>query len=296
MVVYSCDDYVEDPFLATGKLSELLRTGSLRLFLGAGVSSGFGLPEWKVLVARVLARENDVDFFTKLAAMSAKEQAKLIDELDDESLKYINLVRSALYGDVPDDFAARQQRSPLLLAVAALLTGTCRGRVDSVVTYNYDDLLEQYLEMLGYRVCVRTRPDQISTRAEVEISHPHGWIPQQWDHGTQPVQPVLSDRSYRERRAEIDSGWSAIIEHGLMSKIGLFLGLSGDDESVMDVLKRTQKSIKRSGDYLGYWLLTPDAFERNKGAVKDVGMCAIALTKEQMPAFLLEICKKAARP
>lgn len=294
-MIYSEADYQANPFLATDELGRLLRSGSLRLFLGAGVSSGFGLPEWRALIARVLGREADEAFVASLGTMSEKAQATLIDPVDDGSPQYVRLVQEALYRDVRADLVERLQRSPLLLAVAALVTGgLCRGRVDSVVTYNYDDLLEQYLAMLGYGVCVRIRPDDVSTRAEVEINHPHGWIPQGWDGVSVYEPPLLSERSYRARRAEIDEGWSALVEHGLMSKIGLFLGMSGDDGAILDVLKRTQRHVKRSEDYVGYWLLTPDAFDRNANAVRDVGHCPIRIEKERVPSFVFRICQEAA--
>jgi hypothetical protein len=295
-MIYSAEDFEADPLLATDTLGALLRTGVLRLFLGAGVSIGFGLPGWRMLIARTLKREGDAAFLASLQTMGAKEQASLIDELDDESVDYLLMIKDALYRDVSDDLVERLQRSPLLLAVAALITGgLSRGRVESVVSYNYDDLLEQYLEMLGYGVCVRTRPDDVSTRAEVEIDHPHGWIPQGWDGVRQLEQPLLSERSYRARRAEIDAGWSALVEHGLMSKIGLFLGMSGDDSTVLDILARAKKHMRRSSDYyMGYWLLTPDAFTRNSRAIRDVGHCPVRVEKDRIPAFLLRTCQVAA--
>lgn len=295
-MLYSYADYERKPMLATEKLGSLLREGCLALFLGAGVSSGFGLPEWKALVARVVDKEDDAEFVKTLASMGEREQARLIDEVDDGTVGYATRVYKALYRDVKSDLMEQLPRSPLLLAVAALITGSCRGRVAAVTTYNFDDLLEQYLSMLGYAVCVRTRPDQLSTRADVEINHPHGLLPQSWDRVSKPQGLVLSEKSYRERRSEIDKGWSAGIEHGLFLKIGLFLGLSGDDSSILDVLKRSRKEIQRSEDYCGYWLMTPTAFSRNAKSIRDVGMCPIRVDREDMASFVLRICQKAAAP
>jgi len=291
--IYSYSDYVVKPFLATLALGELLKRSALRLFLGAGASAGFGLPAWKLLIARVLGRDGDPSFLAVLDATSPTDQRRQIDPLDDASEAYFLKVHTALYRDSAADLLTQLQRSPLLLAVAAMMTGLHRGRIDSVVTYNYDDLLEQYLRMLGLSVCRRLQPDALSTRADVELNYPHGRLPQSWD----PIaasQIILSEKSYRARRAEIDQGWSAYVVQGLYAKIALFVGMSGDDASVLDTLKRAQHRVQRAEDYTGYWLLTPDAFERNKSDILDVGMCPVRLEVDEIPKFLFEVCQRAA--
>jgi hypothetical protein len=291
--IYGYDDYLRDPFLAAKSVGQLLHNGTLRLFLGAGASSGFGLPEWKLLVARILKKDGDTAFVDSLDGKSSAELCRLLDPVDDKSKAFLLSIHEALYRDIAPTLQEQLLQSPLLLAVAALITGSCRGRVESVITYNYDDLLEQYLHMLGYAICRRTRSDELSTRADLEVNYPHGSLPQSWTATGELPDIVLSEKSYRTRRADIDEGWSAIIEHGLYSKIGFFVGLSGDDSSILDVLRRAQKRLTRNDDYNAYWLLTPDAFERNKDSIRDVGSCPIRLPKERMPEFVFKVCQAA---
>lgn len=293
-LLYSHKDYERDPFLATAEIGRMLASGSLRLFLGAGVSAAFGLPEWKLLVARLLERESDASFMADLASRSSSELGRLLDPLDDGSTDYYRRVHEALYRDVAADLLEQLQRSPLLLAVAALMTGSHRGRVESVVTYNYDDILERYLRMLGYAVQRRTRPDMLSRRADVVMNHVHGSLPQEWQDPVDTSEIVLSEKSFRGRRAAIDEGWSADVENGMYSRAALFLGMSGDDSTVLDILKRAQKRLKRTYDYTGYWVLTPAAFKRNKDAILEVGVCPIEVQREQIPNFILGVCQHAA--
>jgi hypothetical protein len=142
--LYSYSDYLDDPFLATDEIGNFLRSSALRLFLGAGASKGFGLPEWKMLIARVLGKDMDANFVADLDA-TITDLRRLIDPVDDGSKEYVRRVQKALYNGVRRNLLKQLQKSPLLLAVAALITGMHRGRIDSVITYNYDDLLEQYL-------------------------------------------------------------------------------------------------------------------------------------------------------
>jgi hypothetical protein len=273
----------------------MLRCGCLNLFLGAGVSKGFGLPEWPLLIARILGKGKDTSYLQKLRAMNDKELSTLIDPVDDGKPDFYHRVHKALYSGVKADLPDQLSASPLLLAVAALITGSCRGRIETVFTYNYDDLLEQYLAMLGYAICRRIDPFDFSTRADLVINHVHGFLPQSWERGNSVSELILSEKSYRTRRAGIDAGWSSCVEQSLYSKAALFIGLSGDDGAMLDVLARAKNSVKRVADtdYHGYWLVTPDAYNRNHVAMLDVKMCPIPIDKKMLPKFVFEICQKA---
>src|SRR5688500_9356443 len=98
--IYSHHDYANDPLRAIEAVGRLLAMGSLRLFLGAGVSAGFGLPEWKLLVARVLGRDGDPAF---VAGLSSTGLGRLLDPVDDGSEAYYKRVHEALYRGVATD-------------------------------------------------------------------------------------------------------------------------------------------------------------------------------------------------
>ena len=293
---YSYSDYVGDPFRATHALGDLLGRGALRLFLGAGASCGFGLPDWKTLIARVTKRDTDSAFVAGLKDKDTMELGRLVNKVDDGSESYIDLVRASLYRDASPDLLVQLQQSRLLLAIGALMTGSCRGRIESVVTYNYDDLLEQYLWMLGYSACRRVRPSDLSTRSDVVVDYVHGCVPQQKKTGDGAPQIVLSAQSFIERRADIDEGWPASVIAGLMSKIGLFVGLSGNDTTMIEQITRAKNKgfTTRLDDYNAYWLLTPDAFDRNGEMILKAGSCPIRLDKDVIPDLLLAVCRHAA--
>lgn len=148
--------------------------------------------------------------------------------------------------------------------------------------------------MLGYSVCVRIAPSEFSGRADVEINHVHGFLPQKWRETDPMPSIVLSERSYRARRSEIDKGWPSFVAHRLYSKAGLFMGMSGNDGAVLDVLNRANLEIQRPVEYTGYWLMTPRAYEKNAKQIVDIGMCPVKLEKERIPDFLLKVCQAAA--
>ncbi len=294
MEIYSHTDYLDSPFLAVSAIGAYLRAGSLNLFLGAGVSKGFGLPAWTELVARIVGKEDNMEYMARLGSMSDNELSREVDACDNGNGTYANAVHQALYKTVAPTLLDQLSSSPLLLAVTALLTGTRRGRVQTVFTYNYDDLLEQYLRLLGYSLCVRNSPSDYSTHADAEINHVHGYLPQHEGEVPMSEDVVLSAKSYRRRRAAIDQGWSAAVEASLFSRVGLFLGLSASDSSMFDILARAKSKIERGEEYHGYWLLTSEAYAQNASDVLDVGMCPIRLDKEELPRFVFEVCQEAA--
>lgn len=287
----SADHFVERPFLAADEIGDLLCRGSLSLFLGAGVSSGFGLPEWALLVARLLCAHPDSEFVNTLRAESDRQVSRRVDPLDTKDHAFALKVHSALYRDSNESITSHLMHSPLLLAVAALMCGSARGRIARVFTYNYDDILECYLRRLGLAVSTRYRPTETARHADVEVNHVHGFLPRPDSSVPHDQRIILSESSYREMRAWIDAGWSHTILAELQSHVGLFVGLSGDDSSIIDVLERAR--VNRSESYSGYWLMTPRAFDDNQKTILDVGMCPIRLEVDQFPEFLFAVCERA---
>lgn len=288
---YGLEDYKRQPFHATEAIAELLHHGALRLFLGAGVSQGFGLPNWKQLLVRLVGDEAN-------PSSTHESLQRALNAIDDGSEAYVRKVHEALYRDAPEDLGDLLPRSPLLLGIAAMTTGAHRGRVESIVTYNYDDVLEQYMRMLGLKVCPRMLPDSLSVRCDLEINYVHGRLPQDLDPGgglaTRP-DIMLSEKSFRTKRATIDEGWSALVEHGLRSKVGLFIGLSGNDGTPLDLLERLKRKVDgRRQDFLGYWLLTPRAYAANAETISSVQVCPIKLRADEIPKFIFRTCTAAA--
>lgn len=290
----SFDHYINDPNLAARDIGELLGVGSLSLFLGAGVSQGFGLPSWPQLVARLIGRGNDKQFIRSLRKKSDTEVARLVDDVDSGDASFASKVHSALYEGSDADLSDRFVASPLLSAVTALFSGSCRGRVRTVVSYNYDDVLERYLRFYGFRVSVRRWPSDLTRWADVEVNHPHGFLPRDEDFEDWSGEIVLSDKSYRTRRTEINEGWSMAVQQTLQSTIGVFVGLSGDDNSLLDVIKTVSKRVDREEPYCGYWLMTPDAFGRNSQTLLGLNMCPIRLDVSSFAGFVSRVCEAAA--
>src|SRR5579871_1192278 len=142
-------DYLIEYDRAVQFLADRLSDGTLVLFLGAGVSSGARLPEWRALVESM---RTDVGLSNDNLTSSADSLERAADEIrrkfyrDDEP-GFAELVRKCLYRGISLDDSILDDR--LLIALGALLMGSRRGSVRRIVTFNFDSVLESYIWLNG---------------------------------------------------------------------------------------------------------------------------------------------------
>ncbi len=229
----------------------------LVLFLGAGVSVSQGLPSWKKLVLdlllshaassprwrklephyrRALVTWLDAELgydplvLTRLVKKSLLERARLrLGEAAAER-QFWELVREQLYVD-----CRSRKVSGTLAAVAQLVDRSAAGQqLAAIVTFNFDDLLEQELRRRSIPYHVIHGPRR-ATGTGLPIVHVHGYLPQ---HGALPEEPglVFTEDDYH-RITEVAFHWAAtaIVSH-LREHTGLFLGLSMNDPNLRRLL------------------------------------------------------------
>jgi SIR2-like protein len=179
------------------------RNCQLVLFLGAGVSMPYGLPSWKSLVLELLFEQAQgtrrlgnmwphyrravaswmTDYFDYnplvLARMVERDlRLKTPGKLDrvnssfDELDLFLERLRTYLYANYREP-----AKKTILAAIAGLIAkGDRRCGVDSVITFNFDDLLEA--ELRSRKVAVKPVTNgQRQQGHGLRVIHPHGYIP-----------------------------------------------------------------------------------------------------------------------
>src|SRR5258706_12337035 len=156
-------------------LGSTLRAGSLALFLGAGVSKPLGLPDWPTLISRVATRAGLTLDASTIA--DAKSSRVAMDSVESSNAfpEYSKLVHDALYDGLTftDDIVTQK----LLVAIGALTMSSRRGSVRTVVTLNFDDVLEQYWSIHGYSWQLVTGLPTLLQETDVTMYHPNGYLP-----------------------------------------------------------------------------------------------------------------------
>jgi len=227
------------------------------LFLGAGISIDANVPLWDELINNLLfAMINDklkeigksvsisklkslVDFAHENKEDSPITQMRYIRSAFEQS-KYNRLVHDVLYQNRP------KTRTPLLNSIAKIASPQrSHIGVKSIVTYNFDDLLERCLNSnkIDFRL-VCTEADIPETN-KLNISHVHGFIPHRnEDFSEDNCNIVFSEEDYHKMYRDAYC-WSNIVQlSAFRDSTCLFIGCSLNDPN----LRRLLDVASRNGE------------------------------------------------
>lgn len=286
------DDW-ENPNSLRSYLALTLSRGQLGLVLGAGVSKPFGLPDWPTLLTRLFENHG----VTK-PACSAEDAAErfLTECCMSNKEKYLDSIQAALYQGVQFEYESLS-RLHTLAAVGAIVMSSRRGSASDVVTFNYDDLLETYLDYHGFVTRSIHKEYDWVYRADACIYHPHGFLPHA--AGQARSETVVFDQHSYSKMLSGTNAWKEVTTAFFRRRVCLFLGLSGADSN-FDSLVTSIDSIhpaRTSG--LPYWgvavLAGEDLASRTKWETRGIYCHEISSYESHLSTFLFEICQEAAR-
>jgi hypothetical protein len=250
------------------QLRAAYRSGDLVLVLGAGASKGVGLPDWDTLLRTLLIEVFDTDrdaggpqslamaqMFSELfspgplvAARFFRRHFREQKSKSPDALPFESVIRNALYEKLP---ASAATSSPLFQEIRQFCVAAGKSPVlDSIITYNYDDVLERYLDNIGieipydpiYEVGMRPASDRLP------IYHVHGYLPGTGDLPTSP-RIVLSEDVYHEQYTDIYS-WSNIVQiNKFTEKTCLFVGVSLSDPNLRRLLDISMRQKGQAGGF-----------------------------------------------
>lgn len=251
---------------ALAGLRSAWRNRQLVLFLGAGVSIPYGLPSWKSLVLELLFEHaKGTQRLGNLWPHYLRAVASwMTDYFDYDPLVLARMVerdlrlrKTATTGaatgsdDGPDLFLERLRtqmyrncREPkgrtTLQAIAELIAKSNKqSGVDSIVTFNFDDLLEQELRRRKVAVQSVTSNDR-QQGDRLRVIHAHGFVPKNGAISRKDI--VFTEPDYH-RLTESVFHWSLseIVERLRKSTV-LFIGLSMSDPSLRRLLDASRNS------------------------------------------------------
>jgi len=286
-----------DANIAKETLSGALRNGSLSLFVGAGISRSTtrGFPDWVSLVKRC-CDEKGVDFNARKKGSNTYLR-KCMETVERKCAKqeFLSLVGTKLYQNVQYDI--QLMRTDLLVALGALVMTSVRGGARAVVNYNFDDLLEWYLGYHGFTLDIVSRFPALTTRSDVQVYHPHGFLPHMPkfnDLKTNTV--ILTEKSYQLAISSEVNPWNEFQRSLMGSTLGLFVGLSGDDPHIDNLCNKVYEQIISKKRILGFILLLDTPTNRQDEQHRLArGLIPMYIQKyADLPTVMLNICQLAA--
>lgn len=256
--------------LIVNEISESYKKGQFCMFLGAGVSSSAGVPDWNTLlnslfanyltnafdehrsisdsdINQIVNRLNEVDSQSTL--MAARYIRKGLSEKDSKNSSFNTEVSSHLY-KLRDK--SKSLDSELIKSITTLCIPRRTGaRVRSIITYNFDDLLERQLSKTHiihksvYCDIDQTDPEQLP------IYHVHGFLPENMcDYSNMDKSTfVFSEEGYHKIYSD-PYHWSNLVQlNSLRENTCLMIGLSMTDPNLRRLLDISARNIEKPRHY-----------------------------------------------
>jgi hypothetical protein len=301
-LMQQADGWYDDAIL-TKFLAGQLRRGRIAIILGSGISTPFGLPDWKALLIELFRRGAEeakaagtleVDRPDDFTFAKQAEIFKLsVCERDEK--RYRAAIRQALYKNVDADFWTMR---PTLAAVGALVMASRRGSASHVVTFNFDDILELYLEFHGFVVESVTASEHWAVRADVAVYHPHGFLP--LDQTRKASEELVFDQHAFSEALHGEGGrlWRQELIGIFRTHTCLLIGIGEDDPNLESLMHEVQKEhISRSSHAFWGVRLTGngDSNRRKLWEERGIANVPVADFERDLPRRLLAICQLAAR-
>lgn len=214
------------------------------IFAGAGVSASAKIPDWNSLLRSLLAdgtiiTSNDFDRVFKSMDNSNLLTARYIERsLNADKKTIVEKIRQLLY---PNDVF---QESCLITTICELIIR--QKNLRSVITYNYDTLIEDCLKTKG-KTCFSVYKNSRDESNSFPVYHVHGIVFRKNDNEL-PEDIVLTEKDYHRVYSEVFD-WSNVEQlHALTRCTCFFIGLSLNDPNLrrlLEIAKRdTSKSVK----------------------------------------------------
>ena len=249
-------DWREQARARLERLTNIYQTEGVVLVLGAGVSIGMGIPNWDELVSALfislltkrLTENIDEEQCLRLADAARKmgNESPLLsarylrrgfeDGNAGDSRAFQQALSAVLYGQL----VGRKTPSPLLKELAKLCMPLRTGaKVHSVITYNFDDLLEKVLtsEGIAHRSIYSARQHPLET--ELPVFHAHGFLPRDIKQFDRLEEGLLafSEEGYHQLFRD-PYHWTNVIQlQAFQQRTGVLVGLSLTDPNLRRLLE-----------------------------------------------------------
>lgn len=222
-------------------LRQELRQGRLTLVCGAGASIEAGIPAWNDLLLTLLERMMEriaADHSIQVGKRAAKEfqlrhgaSPLILGKYLKNTLgkDFSKEMRESLYKSSP-------KTSPLIESVVALSRPQREGHpLDSIITFNFDCLIEENLEAshIPHKAIFSEATGHDSNM--IPIYHVHGYLPRTGDI-PEDTELVFSEDAYHSQFIDPFS-WSNLIQlNKLTQNTCLFVGVSLTDPNMRRLL------------------------------------------------------------
>lgn len=240
------------------KINKKYKEENLVLVLGAGVSMSFGLPDWNTLlqnlmidtigetrkVSTVLSK-----IFTDIFKPSPLIAGRYIQEkYNNNKNSFEEAVRSVIYKNLEIDKQSKTIDEIINFCIASGKS----PNLNSIITYNYDDILERRLKKVSFDVpFMPIYGIGMNPNGHLPIYHVHGFLPFEGDLSDNN-QITFGESIYHKQYLDIYS-WNNIVQINKFRDYNcIFIGSSLTDPNIRRLLEisKRQRGEKEESHFI----------------------------------------------
>jgi hypothetical protein len=235
-------------------LHKALFDNRLSLVCGAGISKSSDIPEWDTLLVEIL---KDAQLNLVGGDNNQFDSVKLLEKLPKSNLIIARMLKGILLDNFSEKireklYAKRkysEKTSDIMKAIVKIAKPKRTGkRLDSIITLNFDDIIEQSLKSAGVDFCSIWKEGQICEVESLPIYHVHGFLPMCGELDEPNL--VFGEDSYHTQYVD-PFIWSNLIQlNTFSSNVCLFIGLSLTDPNIRRLLDYSQRKNKTKKHFI----------------------------------------------
>lgn len=240
-------------------IQDAYKDENLVFVLGAGISYEFGVPSWNLLLQNLMVhtikKENNVShilsrLFNEIFSPNPLIAGRYLQEyFEKNNSSFENTVRDVLYSKIDKD-----KKSELLDEIVKICVAPGKSpNLDSIITYNFDDILEYRIEQTKLDIPYKSvyGLGMETKKGELPIYHVHGYLPEnkKLDDANKIT---LGENNYHQQYSDLYS-WNNMVQiNKFRENVCLFIGSSLTDPNIRRLLDIAlkQKGNKRKHHYI----------------------------------------------
>ena len=222
---------------------------NISLSLGAGVSMEHGAKCWGKLIDEFYKElcttgriDSDYEVQKKIGGTSIINGQFAQDNLQDFMG---SLYKKGLYSLPP---ALRPAHGTSLHSIVKLASRLCQNPKFNIITYNYDNFLEQLLTAAGVQFkTIYRRKDMLTGNSGLCVYHPHGYLPENASAINFPHyrKYIVFGESEYHKLYNSPRSWANALQRSLyQNSIYLFVGCSLTDPNLRRILEKTKTKAR----------------------------------------------------
>lgn len=253
----SLEDFFNNNKMVINSLNMDIKKGNLSIALGAGISYDFGAPSWEELIKSFEEDETFIstrvsDNLKKMIGSTELIHAQLYKNILNDD-KYFSRIYSKLYGNYSPKSISKDKT---IYHVASLINRYSTKNNLKIISYNYDNFLEQYLDKyFNDKPNFEVIYDETGiTKTSIPIYHVHGFLPFTNDSNLEENHNKINSKYRDSIKLTEDNyyylynnpySWQIVTQLEIFrNSTCLFIGCSLTDPNIRRLLKLANNSKK----------------------------------------------------